>query len=70
MWGNDQTADIKIDEVFEGLQPDTFMRVLCEGCGLVGIGKTSDNEMTLAMINEEQVIWMPKDAFMELPQKF
>ena len=70
MWGDNQSADIKIDEVFADLQPDTFTRVLCEGCGLVGIGKTSDNEMTLAMINEEQVIWMPKDAFMELPQKF
>jgi len=70
MWGDDQSADIEIDKVFEELQPDTFMPVLCEGCGLVGIGKTSDNKMTLAVISEELVIWMPKDAFMELPQQF
>ena len=70
MWGDDNLADIEINTMFEELEPGTYIEVLCEGCGLVCIGKTSNNEMILAVLNKEKINWMPKDAFMELPQHF
>jgi len=39
MWGDRYPPDIDVPRIFRNLNDNTVMMVICEGCGLHGIGK-------------------------------
>jgi len=46
-------AEIDILKLSESLAPDTYIPVLCEGCGMRAVGKTDTGETLIAFsINE------------------
>ena len=56
-------AEIDILKLSESLAPDTYMPVLCEGCGMRAVGKTETGEILIAFkINEietgDEVHWI------------
>jgi hypothetical protein len=46
-------VDIDVDEIFESLSPGYYMSVICEGCGLLAIEKTGDNQLRVAYDGED-----------------
>lgn len=40
-----EEPDINVYEIFETLEPDHYVSVLCEGCNLRAIAKTTNGEM-------------------------
>lgn len=77
MWGPETPADIDILQIVENLEYDTYVPCICEGCGLLGIGKDEDGETLLAVFDPTRekaevtggipVIWMKYEEFMALP---
>ncbi len=46
-------AEIDILKLSESLAPDTYIPVLCEGCGMRAVGKTDTGEILIAFnVNE------------------
>jgi hypothetical protein len=66
MWGEGVEPDIDIDGIFEDLQPDTGLSVICEGCGLVTVGKTNNGEMKLAVLTNNKLNWMSFEDFQSI----
>jgi len=74
IWVNDVREDINIDKIYESLEPGTGESVLCEGCGLMAVGKTLDNEMLLAVPtnvdHSSQMVgaikWVTREEFIAL----
>jgi hypothetical protein len=51
--GDTGEAEIDILKLSESLAPDTYMPVLCEGCGMRAVGKTETGETLIAFnVNE------------------
>jgi hypothetical protein len=51
--GDTGEAEIDILKLSESLAPDTYIPVLCEGCGMRAVGKTDTGETLIAFkINE------------------
>jgi hypothetical protein len=77
MWGPETPADIDILQIVENLEYDTYVPCICEGCGLLGIGKDEDGNPQLAVLDSTRertvkgipVNWMSYEEFMALPLK-
>lgn len=77
MWGESHPVDIDILQIVENLEYDTYVPCICEGCGLLGIGKDDDGNPLLAVFdpNREKaeegipVNWMKYEEFMALSLK-
>jgi hypothetical protein len=51
--GDTGGAEIDILKLSESLAPDTYIPVLCEGCGMRAVGKTETGEILIAFnVNE------------------
>lgn len=51
--GDTGEAEIDILKLSESLAPDTYIPVLCEGCGMRAVGKTETGEILIAFnVNE------------------
>ena len=65
MWEGDFGPDIDIQKIAESLESDSYLPVLCEGCGLRAVGKNGTGETILAVgsADDEFVEWIPKDQW-------
>lgn len=52
VWGKDVPPDIDVYRIVEELEPGNFESVLCEGCRLRAVGKSSDGEALIALLEE------------------
>jgi hypothetical protein len=43
------TSDFDINEIADGLEPNYYTPIICEGFGFIAVGKTDDNAIVLAM---------------------
>lgn len=53
-------ADINETEIFSKLEKNQYLPVLCEGCGMLAIGRGEDGKMMYAYTSEEDedmVVW-------------
>ena len=46
--GGTGNSEIDVLKISESLAPDTYMPVLCEGCGMRAVGKTETGETLIA----------------------
>jgi hypothetical protein len=53
MWGEDFEPEINVQKIADSLEPNTYMPVMCEGCGMVAIGKNEKLEIMVAHTIEE-----------------
>ena len=53
MFGDLFPADIDVPKIFESLKVDTYIPVLCEGCGMLGIGKNKEEELIMIFAVDE-----------------
>ena len=53
MWGTQFPADIDIPRIFKILEPGTYETFICEGCGMIGLGK-SDTEKCYALFDDDR----------------
>lgn len=61
--GDTGNSEIDVLKISESLAPDTYMPVLCEGCGMRAVGKTETGETLIAFkVNEietgDEVNWI------------
>ena len=61
--GGTGNSEIDVLKISESLAPDTYMPVLCEGCGMRAVGKTETGETLIAFkVNEietgDEVHWI------------
>ena len=61
--GDTGNSEIDVLKISESLAPDTYMPVLCEGCGMRAVGKTDTGETLIAFkVNEietgDEVNWI------------
>ena len=61
--GGTGNSEIDVLKISESLAPDTYMPVLCEGCGMRAVGKTETGETLIAFkVNEietgDEVNWI------------
>ena len=61
--GDTGNSEIDVLKISESLAPDTYMPVLCEGCGMRAVGKTETGETLIAFkVNEietgDEVHWI------------
>ena len=61
--GDTGNSEIDVLKISESLAPDTYMSVLCEGCGMRAVGKTETGETLIAFkVNEietgDEVNWI------------
>jgi len=42
-------SDFDINEIADGLEPNHYTPIICEGIGFIAIGKDADNNIMLAM---------------------
>jgi hypothetical protein len=42
-------SEFDINEIADGLEPNHYTPIICEGFGFIAIGKTENNEIILAM---------------------
>jgi hypothetical protein len=79
MWGEDTQPDININEIFKALEDNSFMPVLCEGCGLRAIGNengvlllavTDDGDEEPTEENISKVFWLSSEEFQNQKPKF
>jgi hypothetical protein len=49
VWGSDIPPDLNIKEIGESLKPETYLSVICEGCGMRAIGKETNGTIMIAM---------------------
>jgi hypothetical protein len=66
--GDTGEAEIDILKLSESLAPDTYIPVLCEGCGMRAVGKTDIGEILIAFnVNEietgYEVNWISYDEW-------
>jgi hypothetical protein len=48
LFGNNVSPEIDMNEIINRLSPDTYEVVLCEGCGMVGVGKDTSGHIYIA----------------------
>ena len=61
--GDTGNSEIDVLKISESLAPNTYMPVLCEGCGMRAVGKTETGETLIAFkVNEietgDEVNWI------------
>lgn len=52
--------DINEKEIFDSLEKNQYLPVICEGCGMLAIGRGDDDKMMFAYTSEEDedmVVW-------------
>ena len=54
MFGDELKPDINVQEIFESLKEEHCTTVLCEGCGLVLIGKIEDKLKVMRLKDGEE----------------
>lgn len=58
MFGEEVSPEIDVKKEFDGLEPGFIASgFLCEGCGLVSIMKTEDEELKVVRIGEGNTEW-------------
>jgi len=70
IFGKEREPELNIEQMFEALQPG-FMTtgMLCEGCGLVAVTRTEDNELKVVYSEwegEELIYSEPSDYIKKL----
>ena len=60
MWGTQLPADIDIPKIFKRLEPNTYETFICEGCGMIGLGKTESGKCW-ALFDEDRANWVEID---------
>lgn len=75
LWGEDFQPEIDVLKIAESLQPNSYMPVLCEGCGMSAIGKNEKGEVMIAHVVEEGhvddlVEWVPYSDWETRPLPF
>lgn len=53
LFGNEVEAEINMAKISEELEADTYLPVLCEGCGMLAVGKRQDGT-TMIAVNDGQ----------------
>ena len=56
----DVDVEIDIIAISKSLKLDHCLQVLCEGCGLLAIGKKDDGTIVLGYPEGEKVKWIPQ----------
>lgn len=65
MWGTELPPDIDIIKEASKLKPSSYLPVLCEGCGMRGIGKDENDQIMIAVpvdsddLTNNKVNWVP-----------
>ena len=49
LFGKEVEPEIDIEKTVNELKPDTYVTVLCEGCGMTAIGKDKSGEVYVAI---------------------
>lgn len=55
LFGEEVFPEIDVEQIISELRPDTYMDVLCEGCGMATIGKSANGEAYIALIYGEPI---------------
>lgn len=68
MWGDMLPPDIDIKKEAESLQPNRYVPIICEGCGMRAIGKDENGNVVVAFPKEgeentDAVVWIPLEEF-------
>ena len=53
MLGTKLPPDIDIQKIADGMEPDHYTSVLCEGCGMIAIAKDENSNILIGVLDEE-----------------
>jgi hypothetical protein len=67
MFGAEAEADIDVYELAKGLDPNHYIAVICEGCGMIAVSKNEAGEVELAYAEDGDTIELVPISEWELP---